>query len=276
MPRLFLPQDTLNVIDRNQIDNFHLKLNKFPRFDNEKFSFYKTEKGKTIYNDVEGFSFNNLNFDKLANNILSSSKLLFPNFNHIENLDIDWRIAIGLGTESVYETSISLHPIYGFPYIPGQAVKGITRSWVIQEYFNSNEKDAYKNSTFCHLFGCPKESILGKEFQGSLVFFDAYPIEKPNLKIDVMNPHYSPYYSDNSNTKPPADYYNPVPIFFITVENTKYQFIIGINFKHNLNGQIGEISGSLFELGTKFLIDALTQKGIGAKTATGYGYFKKR
>lgn len=271
----FIPVDTITVINTNQIDNFYLKLNKFPRFDNEKFSFYKTERGNTIYNDVEGFSFNNLNFDKLANDILTSAKFLYPNFYHVENLVIDWRLAIGLGTESVYETSINLHPVYGFPYIPGQAVKGITRSWVIQEYFNSDEDTAYQNSTFCHLFGCPKESKLKKEFQGSLVFFDAFPIEKPNLKVDVMNPHYGPYYSDNTNTKPPADYYNPVPIYFITVENTIYQFIIGIRSQDNYSGQIGDIEGNLFDLGKKFLKDALTQKGIGAKTAVGYGYFKK-
>lgn len=271
--KTFIPADTNKVISQSSFDNFSLKFNKFARFDGDKFSFYKTDKGKSIFNDVEGFQFSGITFDKLCIEISESAKNLFPSFNEKLELKIDWRLAIGLGTESVYETSINLHPIYGFPFIPGQAVKGIVRSWIIQEHFTSDEKKAFQSETFCYLFGCPKESILKKEYQGSLVFFDAYPTSKPELKVDVMNPHYGPYYSDTKNTKPPADYYNPVPIFFVTVEKTKFQFIIGIRDSENEVGRINSIGGTYFELGKQFLNEALTQKGIGAKTAVGYGYF---
>jgi CRISPR-associated protein Cmr6 len=273
--KTFIPDETNNVITQNSVDNFSLKLNKFAQFDEDKFSFYKTEKGGSNYNNVEGFKFNGVKFHLLCKEISESAKILFPNFNEKLELEIDWRLAIGLGTESVYETSINLHPIYGFPFIPGQAVKGIVRSWIIQEHFDSEEKKAFQNEAFCYLFGCPKESVLKKEHQGSLVFFDAYPTSAPNLKVDVMNPHYAPYYSDNSNKKPPADYYNPVPIFFVTVEKTKFQFIIGIRDSENEVGRIKSIGGTYFELGKQFLKEALTQKGVGAKTAVGYGYFKE-
>ncbi len=271
----FLPSDTSEVISKSLVDNFSLKFHKFARFDTDNFSFYKTDKGKLIYNDVEGFPFNGIKFNKICTEISESAKKILPKFNERLELEIDWRLAIGLGTESVYETSINLHPIYGFPYIPGQAVKGIVRSWIIQEHFNSDEKKAFQNDTFCYLFGCPKESVLKKEYQGSLVFFDAYPKSKPELKVDVMNPHYGPYYSDTTNNKPPADYYNPVPIFFVTVEKTKFQFIIGIRDNENEIGRIDSIGGTYFELGKQFLKEALTQKGVGAKTAVGYGYFKE-
>lgn len=272
----FIPNDTKTLIKMNQIDNFSLKFHKFARFDKDKFSFYKVDKGKLIYNDVEGFPFRNIRFDLLIEQLKESANSLFPMFNHVENLSIDWRLAIGLGTESVYETSINLHPVYGFPFIPGQAVKGIVRSWLIQEYFQNNEKLAFNNGVFCSLFGAPKESETG-ESQGSLVFFDAYPISEPKLKVDVMNPHYGPYYSDKSDkpTKPPADYYNPVPIFFLTVEETAFQFIVAIREQDNETGRIGSVGASYFDLGKQFLKEALTQKGIGAKTAVGYGYFKE-
>lgn len=39
-----------------------------------------------------------------------------------------------------------------------------------------------------------------------------------------MTPHYGPYYSDASGKTPPADYYNPMPIKFLTVEKTKFEF----------------------------------------------------
>lgn len=275
MSEIYVPIDTSKIIKREEVSNFALKFQKFARFDNDRFSFYKTDKGKIIYDDVSNFHFREINFSQLCNEIFKSAKILYNKNVHFENLKIDWRLAIGLGTESVYETSINLHPIYGFPYIPGQAVKGITRSWVIQEHFNNDEKKAFLNDTFCYLFGCPKESVIKKEHQGSLVFFDAFPTSAPKLKVDVMNPHYGPYYSDKTNTKPPADYYNPVPIFFVTVENTAFQFIVGIREKDNELGRIGNIAGTYLEIGKRFLKEALTQKGIGAKTSVGYGYFNE-
>ncbi|QDA31655.1 type III-B CRISPR module RAMP protein Cmr6 [Thermococcus indicus] len=42
------------------------------------------------------------------------------------------RLVVGLGDESVYETSIRLLRNYGVPYIPGSALKGITRAWATE------------------------------------------------------------------------------------------------------------------------------------------------
>lgn len=41
------------------------------------------------------------------------------------------RLVVGLGTDSVLETAITLHRIYGFPTIPGSALKGLTRTWAL-------------------------------------------------------------------------------------------------------------------------------------------------
>lgn len=284
MPEFYLPSDTLSNINHNDIDNFALKFHKFPRFEKDKFLFYKTHRGEERINDTE-FNFSGVPFDNLNKEILKSAQFLFPNTNKF-GLKIDWRLAIGLGTESVYETSMTLHPIYGFPYIPGQALKGITRSWIIRNLIaNENdladqdknageklEKKAFQNETFCILFGCPKESILKKEHQGSVTFFDSFPIEKPNLKVDIMNPHYDPYYSKG---KPPADYYNPKPIYFLTVEDAKFQFVIGLRETDNTKvDDFGSGKNSVLELTGKYLKKALQNQGIGAKTAVGYGYFK--
>nr|MDQ3012024.1 type III-B CRISPR module RAMP protein Cmr6 [Acidobacteriota bacterium] len=35
------------------------------------------------------------------------------------------RIVIGVGNESVLETSVTLHRTYGVPYLPGSALKGL-------------------------------------------------------------------------------------------------------------------------------------------------------
>lgn len=49
---------------------------------------------------------------------------------------LSWRMLIGLGASHPHETSMTLHHIYGVPYIPGSAVKGVTRHWSILKLFN--------------------------------------------------------------------------------------------------------------------------------------------
>lgn len=47
-----------------------------------------------------------------------------------------YRLVVGFGAEHVLETGICLHHVYGFPIIPGSAVKGVTRAkafWEIAE-----------------------------------------------------------------------------------------------------------------------------------------------
>lgn len=290
MPEYFLPSDTKSLIKPGEVENFALRFHKYAKFNKDKFKFYSTERYND-FNDVKNIDFSKIDLKKIRkeNEIIVESLYGKNNFKEFK-LDIDWRMVVGLGTESVYETSMTLHPIYGIPYIPGQAVKGITRSWFIREYI-MDEKDhnetskeagdkieqkAYKNETFCRMFGCPKESILEKEHKGSIVFFDAFPISSPNLKVDVMNPHYGPYYNDTDGKTPPADYHNPIPIYFLTVEKTSFQFLIGIKDKDYSEVKVDKLgSGSLLSIAEDQLKQALQNQGIGAKSAVGYGYFNE-
>ncbi|GAB4407935.1 MAG: hypothetical protein OHK0053_34610 [Microscillaceae bacterium] len=92
-----------------------------------------------------------------------------------------------------------------------------------------------------------------------------------------MNPHYQPYYSESPNNAktPPADYHNPVPVFFLTVKDCKFQFLLG------LRSEFEDSKDKMFDvkIGEKniseWLNDALTNHGIGAKTAVGYGYMQE-
>jgi len=193
----------------------------------------------------------------------------------------DWRLAIGLGSGSVFETSISLHHVYGFPYIPASAIKGITHHYALSQVQNADDLEAIKT-----LFGTAYDrkdfeknpvnpAILSdKNEQGSIIFFDAYPIESPQRKIkaDIMNNHYQPYYNGEA---PPADYHKLNPIIFLTVEKLTFQFMVGLHKGvENTNIKLGAKSGDMLLVVTGFLKDALTEKGIGAKTAVGYGYMQ--
>lgn len=42
---------------------------------------------------------------------------------------LEGRMVVGLGSESVLETGITLHPVTGLPFIPGSSLKGITRTY---------------------------------------------------------------------------------------------------------------------------------------------------
>lgn len=168
---------------------------------------------------------------------------------------------------------MTLHPVYGFPYLPGSALKGVTRSYIVNELFDRDEERALQDEGFCRIFDSPKESSAGS-LQGAVRFIDAFPVAAPVVEPDLMNPHYIDYYSDNSKKKPPGDYYDPKPIYFLTVRDTKFAFYLGIREKHNTAMAGGQFVGETpLQVAREWLKKALTWHGIGAKAAVGYGYF---
>lgn len=282
-----LPCDTRAILNQeliDSIDNFSLYLNKAAFFDPEddKFTFYKRDKkGKEIFNKANKFRCSMHEHIHIRH---KNSILRLHNCNNLKAVSFspNWRLIVGLGNESVYETSITLHHIYGIPYVPGQAVKGVTRSWIITELFCNKENEVLKDELFCLIFGSPKNSVLG-EHQGSVIFFDAYPVTIPKIEVDIMNPHFGEYYQRKD--QPPADYLNPIPIPFLTVgKDTKFEFVIGdrnnIKLSDNPSLRSSKLTegmpddSTLLDIAYHWLKMTLTDHGIGAKTAVGYGYFK--
>ncbi len=272
--RYILPTDTAKLIDLQAVDNFMLKLNKTPPFEENKkdyskskFIFFKVNgKGKVKLNVQPDYS--KLDIKAIAERHNKAIKKLKIAMKSI-TLEPEWRMVVGLGNESVYETSMTLHHIYGIPYIPGQAVKGVVRNYIITEKFNQHETNAWKDEGFCLVFGSPKDSKIGEHI-GAVIFFDAFPLKGPYIEPDVMNVHYSDYYD---GTKPPADYQNPKPIFFLTVKKTPFSFILGIKEKYKVPIRSGIFKGHQpIEVAYNYMKEALLKHGIGAKTAVGYGY----
>jgi CRISPR-associated protein Cmr6 len=100
------------------------------------------------------------------------------------------------------------------------------------------------------------------ERAGSVIFFDAIPLEVPKFQLDIMNPHYPNYYKPEKN--PPADWDSPRPVFFLTVTETLYRFAIAAR---------SEQGNRLLDLAEKWLKGALAELGIGAKTSADYGFW---
>jgi len=151
------------------------------------------------------------------------------------------RLVVGLGAGHVLETSLTLHHIFGIPYIPASALKGVVRMvsfWEIAGKLNKksdNEIEKLQEQLYDNeLSGSDSEKILKhkllfgtQNFKGLLVFLDAYPEIQDNQQIfelDVMTPHYQGYYTKN---QVPGDWENPNPIIFLTVKK-------GITFCFNV------------------------------------------
>ena len=93
----------------------------------------------------------------------------------------------GLGRTHPTENGFTWHYNLGTPYLPGSSVKGIVRSWA-ESWWNGEENDD-KNELVRQVFGPENEN---QKTVGSLIFFDALPVEPVRLETDVMTPHYAP------------------------------------------------------------------------------------
>jgi len=232
---LRVPNDTCSVITNfglKNIDNFHLKINRYAQFDEEldRFSFDE---------NIEEFNFLNYkNITKVDKEMIKQLNLNVYDFL----FKLDYRLKIGAET-SIYESSIRLHHIYGIPFIPSTTIKGVVRSYIELEG---------KLDKFLKIFGDENQ-------EGKIIFFDAFPVTPPKIKVDIMTPHYGHYYSDG---KAPSDTNSPIPINFLTIEDTTFQFFIASK------ETIDDDFITLFK-------EALQNHGIGGKTAVGYGYFNE-
>jgi CRISPR-associated protein Cmr6 len=159
------------------------------------------------------------------------------------------RMVVGLGEESVLETSVALHHTYGVPYIPGSALKGLAASFARQHLGN----DWQANSrAYVTVFGDTQTA-------GYITFFDAMPL--PNsaaLQADVITVHHENYYQNRN--APPADWDDPNPVPFLSATG---KYLIA------LSGP-SEWVRATFDI----LKHALVHSGIGAKTSSGYGRLK--
>lgn len=277
----YLPQACFAKLELEDIDNFALKFHKVARVQEGyrgllKFSFYRQK-----FKDDPGFkirsNYGDLDFDyickkqkRAALDLLGAE--LDSNALAVLNKRTAWRYIQGLGNESVYETNITLHHIYGCPYIPATIIKGVLKAYIIESYYLPQEGTIEKaleaaegDAAFRRVFGGQEEQGYTAQ-RGEIIFWDAFPSETPaDFEIDVMNPHYPDYYAGRAA---PTDHQSPVPISFLTLpkKGVPFQFLLtGRDDMHKY-----KIQGKSIE---SLLAEALERHGLGAKTAVGYGYF---
>ena len=184
---------------------------------------------------------------------------------------------------------LALHPLFSFPVIPGSAMKGVARHHAWQEWrqamLEGNTVRANELARkIARVFGFPtgdqkpKESSgdqkpkepltktqrdylddYGKKLNletssGSIDFIQALPSDDDwHLTVDIVNPHRG------------NDYTDPIPSFFLAVEKgALFTFVLASN-KLAQEGDLG--------FAIEHLQGGLSESGVGAKTAAGYGWF---
>jgi CRISPR/Cas system CMR subunit Cmr6 (Cas7 group RAMP superfamily) len=170
----------------------------------------------------------------------------------------EWRLAVGLGsTPNAHEISLALHGTYGWPVLPGSALKGLAAAWAVAS-------GTVQADHIGRVLGTPRlDAETGRDpGRGTVCFLDGIPAGEPvAVEPDVLTPHVKPYYDGVAAGKPvpPTEYHNPVPVIFLTVSGS---------FFVDLHGDSPKDTG----MAADWLIAAGDDLGAGAKTAAGYGY----
>lgn len=177
--------------------------------------------------------------------------------------------------------SLCLHPHFGYPYIPGSAVKGCARhaawlKWVSMEDGDGKRELARQIAV---TFGFPTmdksdeqheglDDYIRKQFQdkigdattfgGSVIFASAEPICKNELEEDILTPH------GTGSPKP-----NVFPV--VKCEKDKGLFMFSLA-PSDRDTPLGRSIG--IEFAMQCLKDGICENGIGAKTRAGYGWFE--
>jgi len=125
-------------IIQKDVKNLSLLLNKFVPFSNEEGNVRSCNPGeiKASGNVLKAL----LGEVKVPKEAVGHYRRYFSSYRELletigaekDTLSSTSRLVVGLGDESAYETSIRLLRNYSVPYIPGSALKGITRAWAIE------------------------------------------------------------------------------------------------------------------------------------------------
>jgi len=193
--------------------------------------------------------------------------------------ELGGRLAINLAGSLIQNAGMSLDRLFGLPFIPGSAVKGLCRHVALAELKSASADQApFLINQFVQVFGCSdtdfrrgalagfagKYENEGRNQRGAVCFLDAFPLNEAKIVVDLTNVHYPDYYrtgqsADLRNERPQP---NPFPV----VE-------AGSQFGFCLILSRPESDPQLLAVAQRWLERALTENGIGAKTASGYGWF---
>lgn len=162
-------------------------------------------------------------------------------------------VICGMGERTPGENGLTLHPVYGVPFLPGTSLKGILRAWVLSQTWGTDWQEG--GAHFRDLFGQG-----GHDGAAAVVdILDALPVPgTAMLTLDVLTPHHADYYQGNGA---PLGWEGPNPVQFVAAAK-------GVRYRVVVEGQPAWVTKA-----TDWLALALAERGVGAKSRAGYGRF---
>ena len=194
-----------------------------------------------------------------------------PDHHRVVTLIADSKLIIALGrAHALQNVGLSFDRTTGLPQIPGSAVKGVVSTWACWSAAGEglfadpprvpSQRASFDSYLAARVLGDNAEA--GSSFAGEVIFLGGFPEKPPVLGLDIVNPHHEIDGKDKTNL---------TPNIFLCLEPgtpaTRWRFPILIRAG-------AKDSAALLQAAGDWLIEALTQTGIGAKTAAGYGRFK--
>lgn len=200
----------------------------------------------------------------------------------------------GLGMTHPTETGMVLDHTTGVPYIPAASQKGVMRlahiinalrdddgKWQVMESLLAAgivEKKINKKSgeeEICWQEDDASKTLFGfsgnnNSLAGQIVVLDAYPLSVPELDEEILNPHFMEYYNGKRG---PTEDQSPIPIKFLVVKPGA-RFVFRLLLRRQLANALEADQDKLASLLEKNIHRAITEEGMGAKTALGFGRFK--
>lgn len=189
-------------------------------------------------------------------------------------LVLDSRLLLHLGRANVLENvGLYCDRTTGLPLIPGTALKGVVSTWACWAAHQKADlsigeftKDSTQRRNFTAAEARLAQRILGddsstgSEHAGEVIFLGGFPTSPPKLGLDIVNPHHRSDGSAETRLTPSA---------FLCVEpGTQWQFAFYAR-------PVATDAVNLLATTKRWIEEALTQTGIGAKTAAGYGRFRQ-
>jgi CRISPR type III-B/RAMP module RAMP protein Cmr6 len=191
---------------------------------------------------------------------------------------LEGRLAINLSDGLLQNAGISLDRLFGLPFAPGSAVKGVCRHVALEKlHLAKGPERAKVFEAFRQIFGTadndfangdlkPYGTLLGglsKNQKGAVIFLPAHPLGDAKVIVDLTNVHYPDYYRSRRSEDLSKE--RPLPNPFPVVEaGAQFAFLLLLK---------GSEDAALLRQAEAWLREALTVRGLGAKTSSGYGWF---
>jgi len=175
----------------------------------------------------------------------------------------------GIGQPHPLENGFAFLKPYGTPFLSASGIKGAVRAACKAVWDEARPKEA--RELLRHYFGSEDKDPRVEQERGALVFLDMWPeVEdwQDAFRLDVVNPHYGPYYSDKQ-ADVPADWHSPVPSYFLTLR-ADLRWRLRVLYAPADPRKQRRSWGEDVAAG---VTRALTREGFGGKKAWGYGLF---